>query len=528
NAEAGFIQHHSNGLLAFGQFVDPENDGNAGATSTNPPNQDECVGGTDAGLIAPSAYTIDDGSTMPCDPLSTTPLGGGCGTVTVGPNLDIAIRNINQGTCYFNLLIDLDYSGSWGGPTQCPLGGDTDEHVFQNIVVPNNFSGELSDLLPGATFTITSPPGYTWARFTLTSVPVPVDWDGSGDFANGETEDYLFRIEGPGLGDYGDAPENALAYPNSGYWGAFATCAADGFPHFVYHRPQGNVWIGATKDFETEGNGGYCTIENQVPDQDECGNNVDGGLVNPDAYTIDANGWDVPCEANQLRPLGQPCTVGTIGPSLNIRLHNGEATSMRFNLLVDWNQDGYWYGLGDCGTYQEDEHLIRNVEVPAGFDGLLSTLTGPTTFNIPSAEGTVWVRATIGENFVSDDWNGFFVFNQGETEDYKLAIINDVSGIPDGGTKPRVLHLGPAFPNPSAGLTAIRYTLPADGPVRLAIFDISGRAIASLDIPHAEAGQHSWEWDGRDELGRLTPAGIYVVKLESGGVTQSMKVTRVR
>ncbi|HEX7879506.1 MAG TPA: hypothetical protein VF720_08855, partial [Candidatus Eisenbacteria bacterium] len=233
NAEAGFIQHHSNGLLAFGQFVDPENDGNAGATSTNPPNQDECVGGTDAGLIAPSAYTIDDGSTMPCDPLSTVPLGGGCGTVTVGPNLDIAIRNINQGTCYFNLLIDLDYSGSWGGLTSCPLGGDTDEHVFQNIVVPNNFNGELSDLLPGATFTITSPPGYTWARFTLTSIPVPANWDGSGDFANGETEDYLFRIEGPGLGDYGDAPENALAYPNSGYWGAFATCAADGFPHFV-------------------------------------------------------------------------------------------------------------------------------------------------------------------------------------------------------------------------------------------------------------------------------------------------------
>lgn len=36
--------------------------------------------------------------------------------------------------------------------------------------------------------------GYIWARFTLTEQPVHLPWDGSGSFANGETEDYLLYV----------------------------------------------------------------------------------------------------------------------------------------------------------------------------------------------------------------------------------------------------------------------------------------------------------------------------------------------
>jgi hypothetical protein len=35
-----------------------------------------------------------------------------------------------------------------------------------------------------------------WFRFSVTESPVPANWDGSGSFEDGETEDYLLLIAG--------------------------------------------------------------------------------------------------------------------------------------------------------------------------------------------------------------------------------------------------------------------------------------------------------------------------------------------
>jgi flagellar hook assembly protein FlgD len=53
--------------------------------------------------------------------------------------------------------------------------------------------------------------------------------------------------------------------------------------------------------------------------------------------------------------------------------------------------------------------------------------------------------------------------------------------------------------------------------VRIAVFDVSGRLVASLLDGPALAGEHSIVWDGRDGAGREMPSGVYVVRLESDG-----------
>ena len=193
-----WIQHVGSGAW-FGSGNDFEGEGNGGlCPGCFPPyDQDECFGDGDAGLIIPQPYTIDATlNVVPCPQCGGTPLGDICQTAVWGTNIDIEVHNHmpNQTIGYVNLLIDWDQNGQWGGASNCPTAA-TPEHALVNFPVPNPYDGQLSGLMPiGAGFLIGPNRGYVWARFTITEVPVPEPWDGSGIFEDGETEDYLLEI----------------------------------------------------------------------------------------------------------------------------------------------------------------------------------------------------------------------------------------------------------------------------------------------------------------------------------------------
>ncbi|MFC1747113.1 FlgD immunoglobulin-like domain containing protein, partial [Candidatus Neomarinimicrobiota bacterium] len=52
--------------------------------------------------------------------------------------------------------------------------------------------------------------------------------------------------------------------------------------------------------------------------------------------------------------------------------------------------------------------------------------------------------------------------------------------------------------------------------VKLVIFSLSGRMIATLVNGHQEAGDHYVSWNGRDNTGRLVPSGVYYYSLSTG------------
>jgi len=65
------------------------------------------------------------------------------------------------------------------------------------------------------------------------------------------------------------------------------------------------------------------------------------------------------------------------------------------------------------------------------------------------------------------------------------------------------------WPSPSRG--TVHLALPETAPVlRVLVFDIRGRLVRTLD----PAGEHALDWDGRDNAGRLLPAGIYLIAAE--------------
>ena len=86
------------------------------------------------------------------------------------------------------------------------------------------------------------------------------------------------------------------------------------------------------------------------------------------------------------------------------------------------------------------------------------------------------------------------------------------------------LALGDPSPNPFASRTMVRFVLPAQQPVQVAVYDIRGHRVRVLVDGTLPAGPHVAGWDGRDTQGGALASGTYFVRLQSGGrvLTQRM------
>jgi hypothetical protein len=82
-----------------------------------------------------------------------------------------------------------------------------------------------------------------------------------------------------------------------------------------------------------------------------------------------------------------------------------------------------------------------------------------------------------------------------------------------------------ASPNPFADRTTIRLT--AQGPIRLTIFDATGRPVRTLDARDPGAITHAFEWDGLSDSARPLPSGMYVFKASAGGAAGVVQTGRL-
>lgn len=82
-------------------------------------------------------------------------------------------------------------------------------------------------------------------------------------------------------------------------------------------------------------------------------------------------------------------------------------------------------------------------------------------------------------------------------------------------------------PNPSREGGVLRFQLPEARRVEVAIFDVTGRRVASLTNEVMSAGTHSVEWQRRDSAGRRVGPGVYLARLRSGNVERVLHVVLV-
>jgi hypothetical protein len=530
---AGFVFHSFPTSFWFGPTVDPEMDGNAGICPPPPYDQDECSPGTDidAGLLAPDPYTIVGGVAALCAQVpSPRALGSVCTQAVWGPNVDIQVTNNSPAELFVNVLMDWDQGGSWGGGSQCPLGGPAPEWVLTNFQVPPGYIGPLSALGPPG-FLIGPQPGLVWSRFTITNVPIMLaDWDGSGAFDTGESEDYLLRVNQVQHGeDFGDAPEGVLAYPSTGMTGQFPTCINILPAGFVSHALPTQVWFGPTVDGEPDGNAGVCPPPPY--DRDECsqGTDLDAGLLMPDPYTIVGGVVTLCSQISIPRSLGGACVPVNWGQTIDILVNNNTQAEVFVNVLMDWDQSGTWGGASICLPGVTPEWVLVNFPVPPGFIGPLSAL-GPPGFQSGPRGDYVWSRFTITtQPVLAAKWDGSGSFNDGESEDYLILVDSPTSGANDvdvSGIGKLVVEA--AQPNPFNPMTTIAWAMPSAVPVRVTVHDSSGRVVRRLVDTALNAGHHTVVWDGGDDTGRPVGSGMYFVKVVAGNEARTTKVMLAR
>ena len=89
------------------------------------------------------------------------------------------------------------------------------------------------------------------------------------------------------------------------------------------------------------------------------------------------------------------------------------------------------------------------------------------------------------------------------------------------------LELFAPAPNPSAASALIRFSLPAAGPVRLDVFDASGRRVRSLVDGVRSAGAHEARWSGDTMDGRPVAAGVYFLRLDTPSGIVVRRISRL-
>ncbi|HEX8386910.1 MAG TPA: T9SS type A sorting domain-containing protein, partial [Rubricoccaceae bacterium] len=87
---------------------------------------------------------------------------------------------------------------------------------------------------------------------------------------------------------------------------------------------------------------------------------------------------------------------------------------------------------------------------------------------------------------------------------------------------PASVDLRAAWPNPVRRATSLRFGLPADAPVRLAVYDVRGREVAVLAEGDHEAGWYDAPWTPVDA------SGVYIVRLVAGQEVRAVSVVVVR
>ncbi len=81
---------------------------------------------------------------------------------------------------------------------------------------------------------------------------------------------------------------------------------------------------------------------------------------------------------------------------------------------------------------------------------------------------------------------------------------------------------------PTAGTQRLALTLPREGRVSLALYDVHSRPLRTLLDDSVPAGGLEVAWDGRDASGRRVPAGVVFARLRTEAGSRTIKLLRLR
>jgi hypothetical protein len=161
-------------------------------------------------------------------------------------------------------------------------------------------------------------------------------------------------------------------------------------------------------------------------------------------------------------------------------------------------------------------------------DMVFSIIAGEGTYQLEPGS-THSVEIGFNPKAVRDYTELMLIMHDAQNEDAVLEI--QLAGSGKEGTsaeeekahKPDRVLLHQNYPNPFNPSTRIRYSLPEPAHVTVAVFDITGRHVATLVDGLMPAGEHGMDFDA----GGLS-SGIYVYRIQAGDVVRTRRMSLVK
>jgi subtilisin family serine protease len=224
--------------------------------------------------------------------------------------------------------------------------------------------------------------------------------------------------------------------------------------------------------------------------------------------------------------------------ALNLTAYADKVVQIRFRFMSDSDDitnEGWYVDDIQVSVLEEQDASWVAIEPKITSDGVMLTWTadsGFAGFNVYRAEQGDSSRLRLNTESLQGGSIGAWL-DRPEEGDYNYYI----EGIkPDGTTvsygpaevsyRPSAdmtLALESPYPNPTSGRVNFAFTLPETQDVSLAVFDLAGRRISTLQTGELAAGRHTLAWDGGS-----ASAGVYIIRLvaNEGVLTQRFIIAR--
>ena len=111
-----------------------------------------------------------------------------------------------------------------------------------------------------------------------------------------------------------------------------------------------------------------------------------------------------------------------------------------------------------------------------------------------------------------DSWSATWAFTVGTS-----VAVEREDGLP------QTFELQPNYPNPFRATTTLRFGVPKATEVRLTVYDVLGRRVASLARGHYAPGRYTVQWQGEG-----LSSGVYFLRMEAGGKVLTRSATLLR
>jgi len=240
---------------------------------------------------------------------------------------------------------------------------------------------------------------------------------------------------------------------------------------------------------------------------------VKGELANGIPRVMDRETIDLDPDHTKIGDLQyHHFTIDLPAGASNLTVELDGETGYDFDIFL---RHGDFAFLGESDIMDTTEGAVKSlyIETPASGDWFVSVKLDTTIHAVNSVDDYYYSGAM-------ELLNGL---------EYTITARWDTSavGINDNRLAEDFLLLGNS-PNPFNDATAVNFSMPYSGNVRIEIYSADGRLIDRIADGAFSSGNHSVVWNGRDSAGRQCPTGIYFYTIRTNRESHTGKMLMVK